>query len=528
MNRRLKRLTASLGRAEEWVQIQKNLFLWAQIHGKLACTHAISEICTQIKLGVFNRTFVMNKYEQLEESLRDQIRAGQLRPGERLPSIRQLRDASELSKSTVLAAYAHLEAEGLIEARPRSGYFVRTANQSNNSIKMPGNSSPSDQPCRVSTGQVLIEIMKEGTAFDLMSAPVLQSHDSNEFLRRCLARAVRKQTLQEQAYYDEPQGSYALRNQLSHRVQQSGSQVSADSFVITSGCQHSLLLALMATTEPGDIVAIESPGFYGAFQLLEALGLQALELPSSSDQGLSADALELALEHWSIKALMLSPAFATPTGATMPESAKKRIISLASKNDFAVIEDDIYGDLFFGLQRPRSLHSYDDSGSVLLCSSFSKSLSRDLRIGWIIPGKYSEKVSHLKVVTSLAGSLTTQKGVSEYLSEGAYDRFLRRRRFQYRQQCDQLQSLIEKFLPMSEACSRPTGGLSLWLELPDSVDCLELFFKARKKGISITPGSLFTAQNRYKNFLRLSFSHPWTTEREQALKVLGNLIRYSS
>lgn len=524
MNRQRKPLTASLGRVEEWVQIQINLFLRVQIHGKLACTYAISEICTLVKSVVFNRDFIMNKYEQLEESLRDQIRAGQLSPGQRLPSIRQLRNATSLSKSTVLAAYSHLEAEGLIEARPRSGYFVRAANKSYNSIKMPANSSPSDKPHQVSTGQVLIDIMKKGAAFDLIPAPGPQSGDSIESLRRCIARAVRKQSLKEQAYYDEPQGSHVLRSQLSHRMLQGGSRVSADDLVITSGCQHSLLLALMATTAPGDIVAVESPGFYGAFQLLEALGLKALELPSSADHGLSADALELALQHWSIKVLMLSPAFATPTGACMPESAKRQILSLAKKHDLAIIEDDIYGDLFFDLQRPRTLHSYDDSGSVLLCSSFSKSLSRDLRIGWILPGKYLEKVRRLKVVTSLAGSLTMQNGISEYLSEGAYDRFLRQRRLQYRQQCEQLQSLIEKYLPMSEACSRPTGGLSLWLELPAQIDSLDLFFKAKQKGISITPGPLFTAQNRYKNFLRLSFFHPWTEERENALNILGDLI----
>lgn len=464
------------------------------------------------------------RYEQLEQRLREQIRIGQLAVGERMPSVRQLSRDATLSKSTVLAAYARLEAEGLIEARPRSGYFVAAQTQSASTLTKPATSEPSIQPVPVSVGQVLVDIMEKGTAFDLLPPPPKPVHDSNEPLRRCLARALRRQSRLEQEYYDEPQGLLMLREQLSHRLAHGGSQVSASELVVTSGCQHALLLALMATTQPGDVVAIESPGFYGAFQLLEALGLQALELPCSVDTGISPDALALALQHWPVKALMLSPSYSTPTGACMPEASKLKILSLAKTHGVAIIEDDIYGELPFGLQRPRTLHSYDDTGSVLLCSSFSKCLSRDLRVGWMAPGKYLEKVKRLKVVTSLASSATAQQGVSEYLADGAYDRYLRQRRQQYRRQCDQLQELIVQHLPMATACSYPQGGLALWLELPESVDSLQLFHQARQQGITITPGRLFTAQERYHHFLRLSFAQPWTQERQDALRSLGKMI----
>lgn len=472
------------------------------------------------------------RYERLEQRLREQIRIGQLAVGERLPSVRQLSRDAAVSKSTILTAYARLEAEGLIEARPRSGYFVAVPAQSVSALTKPATSEPSIQPVPVSVGQVLVDIMEKGTAFDLLpppSKPVRDSHEpfSNEPLRRCLARALRRQSRLEQEYYDEPQGLLILREQLTQRLAQGGSQVTAGELVITSGCQHALLLALMATTQPGDVVAIESPGFYGAFQLLEALGLQALELPSSVDTGISPDALALALQHWPVKALMLSPSYSTPTGACMPEASKLKILSLAKAHGIAIIEDDIYGELPFGLQRPRTLHSYDDSGSVLLCSSFSKCLSRDLRVGWIAPGKYLEKVKRLKVVTSLACSATAQQGVSEYLADGAYDRYLRQRRQQFRRQCDQLQELIVQHLPMATACSYPQGGLALWLELPESVDTLQLFHLARQQGITITPGRLFTAQERYHHFLRLSFAQPWTEERCGALQSLGKMIANS-
>jgi len=463
-------------------------------------------------------------YHHLEQTFREDIRTGQRSAGDRLPSVRQLCVDRKLSKSTVLTAYRRLEADGLIEARPRSGYFVCASNVTpNNLLKTPEPSEPHLAPAPVSAAQVLVDIMEKGAAFDLL--PSVERAPGNEQLRRCLSRAVRRQSSEQQLYYDEPMGVLALRRQLASRLVQGGRQVDANGLLITAGCQHALLLALMATTEPGDVVAVESPGFYGAFQLLEALGLQALELPSSAESGVSPNALELALQHWDVKVLMVSPNFATPTGACMPESNKQRILALTQARGIAVIEDDIYGDLHFGLQRPRTLYSYDNTGSVLLCSSFSKSLSRDLRIGWIAPGRYLERVKRLKIVTSLATSVTLQQGVSQFLEEGGLDRHLRHKRQQYQRQCAQLQELIPRYLPMAVSASQPEGGLVLWLELPETVNTLTLYARARDEGIVVTPGSLFSGQDRYQNFLRLSFAHPLTAERKDALMLLGQLIK---
>lgn len=461
-------------------------------------------------------------YEQLELWLREAILSGQHPIGSRMPSVRQCCEQRQVSKSTVLTAYSRLEAEGLLEARPRSGYFVSNRLASRSSLTTPAPSKPVLTPTPVSATQVLVDIMEQGAAFDLLTNSPKQS--GNEQLRRSLSRAQRLQSSKEQHYYDEPCGHLGLRQQLQQRLALGGSQIEADQLLITAGCQHALLLALMATTQPGDVVALESPGFYGALQLLETLGLQALELPTSVELGISPNALELALEHWDIKAIMLSPAYATPTGACMPDSHKQRILELAVPRNIAIIEDDIYGELFFGLQRPRTLHSFDDSGSVLLCSSFSKNLSRDLRVGWIAPGRYLDAVKRLKLVTALASSQTLQQGIFHFLEQGGYDRHLRQQRQLYRQQCQQLLQFIPHYLPNAKACSQPNGGLALWLELPEHLDTLKLYNKAKQQGLMITPGRLFTAQERYHNYLRLSFAHPWSEVRIQALQKLGNLL----
>ena len=311
-----------------------------------------------------------------------------------MPSLRALCAARNLSKSTVLSAYGQLEAEGLLESRPRSGYFVRLDSQQALSAPVPRRSDPEIIPVLVSTEQVVIDIMEKGAAFDLLTGDEndpQKNKKTNVELRRCLARAHRHQTGYDQNYYNPPQGAQLLREQIVTRLHSAGSHLEADDIAITSGCQNSLLLALMATTRPGDVVAIESPGFYGAIQLLEALGLQILELASDPVTGVNVDLLAVALERWEVSALIVSPSYSTPTGACMSEASMQAILALCLGHGVAIIEDDIYRELHFDIDSPRTLHSYDDTGSVLLCSSFSKALSRDLRIGWIAPGKYKEQ-----------------------------------------------------------------------------------------------------------------------------------------
>lgn len=463
-------------------------------------------------------------YRQIEELLREEISSGQRKTGERLPSIKQLCAEQKVSKSTVQTAYARLEADGFIEARSRSGYYVTYSEQV--VLKTPIPSSPVSTPTFVSAEQILVDIMEKGAAFDVLPHSTNEGHkeQGNEQLRRCLSRAQRRQTGHQQYYYDEPMGLPILRQQLAQRVGYGGGQTNEDEVVITSGCQHALLLALMASTTSGDVVAVESPAFYGFLQLFETLGLQVIELPCAADTGLSPESLRLALQHWKIKALVLSSNFSTPTGAQLPEKNKPLLLEVAEEYGVTIIEDDIYGELQFGLQRPRTLYSYSKSGNVILCSSFSKSLSRDLRLGWILPGKFLKQVKRLKLITALSTSVTLQQGISNFLEEGAYDKHLRTIRQTLQKQCHDLLKLIPELIPNYKSCSQPKGGIALWLELPEGTDTLKLYEKARNKGVIITPGRLFTTQNRYNNFIRLSYLHKWNEERRAALKQLGELV----
>ncbi|MGR6875109.1 aminotransferase-like domain-containing protein [Pseudomonas sp. HK3] len=383
-------------------------------------------------------------------------------------------------------------------------------------------SNPAVIPARVSTHQVVVDIMEKGAAFDLL--PSSAKDQDNPNLRRSFSRAYRKAFSYEQNYYDTPLGSPTLRAQIVNRLHAGGSHLIADDIVITSGCQHALQLALMATTQPGAVVAIESPGFYGAIQLIEALGLQILELPSSPISGISIDAMTSAFEQWEVSALIISPNYSTPTGAALSEDDKQSVLRICQHHDVVIIEDDIYSELFFGLQRPRTIHSYDDSNTVLLCSSFSKCLSRDIRVGWIAAGDFVEQIKRLKIVTTLSVSTSVQQGLSDYIQRGHFDQYLRNKRTRLASQCLQLQHLLPDYLPSAIRWSKPKGGLSLWVELDANIDTALLYGRAQHKGITITPGILFSAQPNYRHCLRLSFAHEWTAQRMAALRSLGRLI----
>ncbi len=461
-------------------------------------------------------------YIKLEQMFSEEIEAGRWAAGERLPSVRELCRERDLSKATVLHAYSRLEARGLIEARPKAGYFVR---RQESTPAMPSTGDPDTVPALVTVPALIRDIMRKGAAFDLLPNADRRADVPAGIveLNRSVARALRHQRGLQHQYYDEPLGVQPLRDQLMRRYQRRGCLFSTEQISITAGCQHALFLSLMATCQAGDVVAVESPGFYGVIQLAESLGLKILEIPASTDTGMDMDALASALIEWPVKAVLVTPAFSTPTGSLMPQAARARLLALADQYDLVIIEDDIYAELSFtGSVSP--LKALDHNDRVILCGSVSKSLSRDLRLGWVVAGRWQERIDQLKLINMLAGNRFIEQGVADFICDGGYDRHLRRQRLQLQSQRDQLVEMLQQEWALPVRFSQPEGGLCLWLELPDTVDTLACYPQAQAAGMVITPGGLFTSQARYKNCLRLSFAHPWHSTRREALLSLGQLL----
>jgi len=287
---------------------------------------------------------------------------------------------------------------------------------------------------------------------------------------------------------------------------------------------EALVFCLKAVTKPGDVVAIESPAYFGIFTTVQSLGLEILEIPSDPIDGLDLDFLERAINKKKINACLFIPTFSNPMGYCLSNERKKQLVELLAKNDVPLIEDDIYGEMYFGKTRPRTCKSYDKQGLVMLCSSVSKSLAPGYRVGWCIPGKFKTRVINLKLMHTLSSATPTQAAVAHFFETGRYDLHMRNLRRALHTQCLRYIQAIAEYFPADIKVSRPQGGYVLWIELNEKIDAFELYEQALTYNISISPGQIFSTDSRFTNFIRISFGMPYDDEIDESLKTLGRLI----
>ncbi len=465
-------------------------------------------------------------YAKLADQIQEYIRQSVYRANEKLPSVRTLARTYDVSISTAVAAYNYLEDKGVVFAKPKSGYFVKQA--APREVKKPSIGQGSASPAEVSSMQRVMELMRDssdpsfvsfGAAVPSSDFPVIRQ------LKKVFAQKVRSAPFLGIGY-DSPKGNEPLRRQLARRAVDAGVHVSSEEIVITPGCQGGIGLCLRTLTKPGDIIAVESPCYYGLLQLIEALGLKAIEIPSDAETGISLEALQMALEQWQVKSILTIPCFNNPVGALMPDRNKKRLVDMVEQYDIPLIEDDIYGDLCYSETRPKAVKSYDTEGNVLLCSSVSKTLEPQLGIGWVLPGRYQEQIEYERFLTSVTSFRLPQLAVAELLAHGGYDRHLRHARDVYRQRRDHLIDLVAEYFPAGTRMSQPQGGFVAWIQMPRAIDSTKLYVQAREKGVLIAPGEIFSSNpKKYPHSIRISYANAWTPERDSAIKQVGELAR---
>jgi DNA-binding transcriptional MocR family regulator len=299
--------------------------------------------------------------------------------------------------------------------------------------------------------------------------------------------------------------------------------VDTDEIIITNGAIDALNLCLQTVARPGDAVIIESPSFYGALQALERIGVKAIEVPTHPREGVDLAALALALEQHSPKACWLMTNFQNPLGSLMPDEKKRALVELLTRHDVPLIEDDVYGELYFGSKRPTPVKAFDTKGLVMHCSSFSKCLAPGYRVGWTAPGRYAQAVARQKLTTTLSASAPVQAALAEYLVKGGYDRHLRQLRHALSVQQSAIMQSIARHFPAGTRATRPDGGYFLWLELPEKINALNIHRHAISLGISVAPGPMFSAHHGFTNCLRINYGHPIDERAENALITLGRL-----
>jgi DNA-binding transcriptional MocR family regulator len=460
-------------------------------------------------------------YDRLADEFAGLIAQRVLQPGDRLPSVRRLASQKRLSVSTVLQALRQLEDRGLVEARPQAGFYVRRR------TRMPAEPAAArrmTRPTLVGVNQLLMQVLNAneqpgvlplGAAYP---APGLLPSLRMQRTFGKVARARRDLLAVGSCVHGNDE---RLVRQIVRRSFDCGMSLAADEILITNSCTEAMNLCLRAVTQPGDTVALESPTYFVLLQILESLGLRALEIPTDARTGVSVEALELATRNGAVKACLLVPNANNPLGCIMPEENKRRVAQLLGERNVPLIEDDIYGDLHFDGARPWPIKAYDTAGNVMLCSSFSKTVSPGLRVGYVAAGRYHSQVVLLKTLASGVTGAMQQAALAEFIEGGGFDRQVRHARRAYASQVARMSEAVVEHFPAGCLLSRPQGGFVLWVEMPRGIDALELHRTAVAEGIAFTPGQLFSASGRYRNCLRLNCGNPWEERFDTAVRRLG-------
>lgn len=466
-----------------------------------------------------------HKYIDVSDRIEKLIENGVLKVGDKLLSVRALSKEQGISLSTAFQSYYHLESKGLIEARPQSGYYVKFSRE--HVLDLPKAGDPPDDAVPVSIDEMISSVYHDLNSEKLihfsLGVPSIELLPAAK-LTKSVMQAIRDSKTS-CMQYEHIQGNLALRRQIARQAFNWGGTPSEEDIVVTAGCVEALSLCIKATTKPGDAVAIESPTYFAIFQVMESHGLKVVEIPTDPVMGIDLNYLEQAIPKFDIKACLFVNNFNNPLGSCMPDDNKKQLVEMLAKKDIPLIEDDIYGEMYFGKNRPKTCKTFDKKGLVLQCSSFSKSLAPGHRIGWTIPGRYKEKVIRLKRMHTVSTNTLSQAAIAHFLSNGRYELHLRHlRKALHTQSLRYIQAICE-YLPDDTKMTRPQGGFALWIELNKKINTYKLHKKALKHNIGIAPGQIFSSQARFENCLRLSYGEPWSTRIEEGIKTLGKLVK---
>lgn len=466
-----------------------------------------------------------HKYIEVAERIEALIEKKALKVGDKLLSVRALSKEQGISLSTAFQAYYSLESKGLIEARPQSGYYVKFSR--NHILDLPKVSDPPDDAIPVSLDEMINNVYADFNAEQILnfsmgtpSVKLLPTAKLNKAVMHAL-RASKTSCL----HYEHVQGNVLLRRQIARQAFNWGGTPSEDDIVVTAGAVEALSLCVKAITHPGDAVAIESPTYFALFQVMESHGLKVVEIPTDPVTGVDLDYLEQAIPRFDIKACLFVNNFNNPLGSCLPDHKKKQLVGMLAEKEIPLIEDDIYGELYFGKTRPKTCKTFDQKGLVLHCASFSKSMAPGFRIGWTIPGRFKEKVISLKRMHTVSTNTLTQAAVASFLSNGRFELHLRHLRKALHTQSLRYLQAVSEYFPDDTRVTRPQGGFTLWIEMNKKVNGYRLHKRALKHGIGIAPGQIFSSQGRFENCFRISYGEPWSEAIGHGIQTLGRLIR---
>lgn len=462
-------------------------------------------------------------YLKIANSVTEQIKSETLQFGDRLPSLRSAQKLYNVSLNTVKQAYMELESRSLVESRPKYGYYVSQTSQRKLAL-------PSVAPMKDSE--------KKNTPQDLIDKVfgVIGGTDITQFglgipgksllpvakMKKCMIDVIKRKS-DSGTNYEPVQGSEVLRREIAKWSMVMEGKITEDDLVITSGAMNAVYNCLMAVTQPGDSVAVESPVYFGILQAIQLLGLKAVEIPTHPITGVDLDELKKVLPKLSACCFVVN--YNNPLGFQMPDENKKELVRMLTEYDVPLVEDDVYGNIYFGAGRPKPCKFYDEAGIVMWVGSVSKTLAPGFRVGWVAPGKFKEKIIRQKLVQTVSGPSLFSDVITDFLAHGRYDHHLRMFRKKLYANYLQIQKAVTEYFPDNTKISEPKGGFMLWLELDKRICTEDLYDVAFEQKINFAPGRMFSQHNQYQNCMRLNYAMEWTDRVENDLEKLGKMIK---
>lgn len=462
--------------------------------------------------GIPRVTARLHRYRQLAAALADALRAGRYPPVSRLPSVRELCAEHGASLATVTHALQELEDAGLIEARPRRGFFVRAAGK---------------PPAADKAGAALELEGRRKRLMTLAAAhPGLLTLGHLALPPELLPLSALRRLLGQQLGVDLAAlatgsvfGSDALREQLARRAPRMGCDFAADDIVVTQGEGESLQLCLGLLARPGDTVAITSPAPLRALELIVSLGLHALELPADGTLAVLEDALRRQPVAACIADSGLRDAAAGPHG----DADKAALADLLARHALPLIECDMLGELHRGAYRPRPLKAFDEDDRVLYCGSFACITGTGCSVGYVASRRHHLQLRAARAIHGELVPALTEQVLAAFMAAPAYDAHLRRLRKRLATQVELHRRAIVRHFPAGTRVTTGEGGHVLWVELPGGLDAARLLERARERGYTFVPGAVFSAGTGFDHCLRLTAGHPLDAARERGIAVLGEI-----
>ncbi|MBD1557136.1 PLP-dependent aminotransferase family protein [Vibrio sp. S9_S30] len=460
----------------------------------------------------------MSMYKTLARRFIQKIEAGKLPEGSRMPSLRQLSKQQTVSMSTAVSCYQELESQGWIHARPQAGYYVSPQRSKHNTPEWARFVSKVSSV----TQNFAIHSLHNGPLG--VSSTTIDAVSLNELERSF--RRVSKRIGNRLNQYPDTQGDPLLRNALNAHFSKLGLILNPDELVITSGCMPAIKAALESCTQVGDAIAISSPCFNGILDLLGQINRKMVEIPSLDD-GIDLTQLETHLKEGVVKAGVFCTSHMNPQGITMSAAQKQKLAELANEYQVPIIEDDVYLELSHSDRPPLPAKYYDQEGYILWCGSVSKSLSPSCRIGWCMPGRYTDRYRQIHAASCFGISLPMQLTMADFIESGHYAKQIKRRchaLLQLRQ--TYLAYLLER-LPENVNISHPQGGMVLWLQIP-TLNVTQFTALIEKSKVDIRLGHLFSTLDLYNNCVRINFGFELTKAIQDELDVLIDAMKQSS